>query len=128
MRCTVRKAQTVGGKVQMWETVTPGWEDLTVVNWANYLLALNETPAGGYAYVGDWPAALTTPGWYFVDIYRGTAIDSALAATQFGYWDGTTFHLGAADLEEWRQSVPLALSSSKVRATVAITDITGVIE
>ena len=91
IRATVRKETTVGGKVQMWNGLA--WEDLTVANWATYLVTLTETPASSYSYVGDMPALV--PAWYYIDIYSGTAISSTLEATLFGYWDGTTLVLGA---------------------------------
>ena len=34
-------------------------EALTVANWTTYAVSMTETPAAGYFYVGNWPAALT---------------------------------------------------------------------
>lgn len=96
MRATVRKEQTVGGKAQYWNG--SAWEDLTVANWANYLVTLTETPASSYEYIGTMPAVAA--GWYYVDIYSGTAISSTLEATLFGYWNGTNIFLGGADTRE----------------------------
>jgi hypothetical protein len=39
-------------------------------------------------------------GWYFLDIRSGTAIGSTLLETQYGYWTGTAFVLGAADVRQ----------------------------
>jgi len=101
MKATIRKQLTVGGKVQMWQTAgTPGWEDLTVANWANYILTMTETPASSYVYVGSWPATLTAAGWYVVDFYDGATIAGTLAGTFLGYWDGATFGLGGADVRQ----------------------------
>lgn len=97
MRATVRKEQTVGGKAQMWNG--SAWEDMTVANWANYIITLTETPASSYVYIGTMPAV--TAGWYYVDIYSGTTISSTLEATMFGYWDGTTISLGGADARQF---------------------------
>lgn len=70
-------------------------EALTVANWGDYDIALTETPASSYFYVGSWPAALSTAGWYWVDIFSqvggSPAISDTLQATMLGYWDGTTF-------------------------------------
>jgi len=70
-------------------------EALTVANWGDYDIALTETPASSYFYVGSWPAALSTAGWYWVDIFaqagESPAISDTLQATMLGYWDGTTF-------------------------------------
>jgi len=87
-----------------WNTSgTPALETLTVANWANYAVALTETPSASYFYVGTWPAGLTTVGWYWIDIYErigGTAaISDTLVATYYGYWDGTTLQPNASDLQ-----------------------------
>ncbi|HUX00630.1 MAG TPA: hypothetical protein VMY35_06575 [Phycisphaerae bacterium] len=101
MKATIRQPLTTGGKIRMWQTAgTPGWEDLTVANWANYILTMTETPADSYGYVGDWPATLTTVGWYAVDFYDGATIAGTLAGTFLGYWDGTNFVLGGADARQ----------------------------
>jgi len=101
VKATIRKMLTVGGKIQMWSTAgTPGWEDLTVANWANYILTMTETPASSYGYVGSWPATLTASGWYVVDFYDGATIAGTLAGTFLGYWDGTSFGLGGADVRQ----------------------------
>lgn len=97
---TISKALTVGGKIQKYSVAGSAWEDMTVANWANYLITMTETPASSYWYVGTWPAALTTVGWYYVNIYAGTAISSTLIGTQYGYWDGTHYHLDAANIKE----------------------------
>ena len=100
MKATIRKASTVGGKVQMWQTAgLPGWEDLAVANWANYILTMTETPASSYAYVGSWPAALGTAGWYVVDFYDGATIAGTLAGSFLGFWDGEGLILGATEVE-----------------------------
>lgn len=80
---------------QMWNTAgTPNFETLTVANWGDYDIALSESPASSYFYVGTFPAISgnMVAGWYWVDIYSGaTAINNTLVASYFGYWDGTTF-------------------------------------
>lgn len=108
---------------QYWNTSgTPAFENLTVANWANYAIALSETPASSYFYVGSWPATLSTAGFYWVDVFRqlgaGAAISDMLLGTLLGYWDGTTFKPWADDLANWLGTLPLALSSQQVQAVV----------
>ncbi|HUU82350.1 MAG TPA: hypothetical protein VM243_02495, partial [Phycisphaerae bacterium] len=79
---------------------TGAFEDLTVANWATYVITMTETPASSYGYVGTWPAGLTTVGWYIVDVYDGATIAGTLAGTLLGYWDGTNYVLGGADARE----------------------------
>jgi hypothetical protein len=98
-----------------------GFVDLAIADWANYILPMTETPASSYAYVGSWPATLTTAGWYVVDFYDGATIAGTLAGTFLGYWDGTTFGLGGADTRQWVGVAPLALSSQQVQSVVPIT-------
>jgi len=100
MVATIRKPLTVGGKIQMCVTATGAFEDLTVANWATYVITMTETPASSYGYVGTWPAGLTTVGWYIVDVYDGATIAGTLAGTLLGYWDGTNYVLGGADARE----------------------------
>jgi hypothetical protein len=98
------------GTRQYWNTNTttaPAFETLDPTHWYNatitndnYCIDMAEAPASSYLYVGAWPATLTTVGWYTVDIYAGTAISSPLIGTQYGYWDGTNFHLDAANVKE----------------------------
>lgn len=85
----------------MWSTAgTPNFEALTVANWADYKITMTETPASSYFYVGTFPpiAGNMVAGWYFVDIYSGSAgISDTLVATMLGYWNGTTFKPNADD-------------------------------
>lgn len=88
-----------------WDTTgTPALVDLTTANWANYKIALAESPAGSYLYVGTWPATLTTVGWYYADIYRqsgaGAAIADVLVGSFLGYWDGTSYKIAGSDVQE----------------------------
>ena len=80
----------------MWNTAgTPNFEALTVLNWADYDIALAETPASSYFYVGTFPAIAgnMVAGWYWVDVFKrigvAPAIDDTLLGTIVGYWDGT---------------------------------------
>ena len=86
---------------QMWYTVTPELEALTVAHWADYDVALTESPADSYFYVGTWPAGLATAGWYWVDVYEqaaaSPAIDDTIIGLIVGYWNGTTLSPWAAD-------------------------------
>lgn len=108
---------------QYWNTSgTPAFENLTVANWGNYAIALTETPASSYFYVGTWPATLTTSAFYWVDVFRqlgaAPAIGDSLLGTLLGYWDGTTFKPWADDLANWLGVLPLALSSQQVQAVI----------
>lgn len=87
---------------QYWNTSgTPAFETLTVANWANYAIALTETPSASYLYVGTWPSTLSTSGFYWLDVFRqaggNAAIGDQLIGTLLGYWDGTTFKPWADD-------------------------------
>lgn len=90
---------------QMWNTSgTPAFEALTVVNWADYDIALAETPASSYFYVGDWPAGVSTVGWYWLDVYEqataSPAISDTLIGGIIGYWNSTTLSPWAADVTQ----------------------------
>jgi hypothetical protein len=78
-------------------------EALTVANWADYDVALAETPASSYFYVGTWPVGLTTAGWYWVDLYEQAAGSPAIGDTLIGglivYWDGSAAN-------PWSSAVP----------------------
>jgi hypothetical protein len=85
-----------------WYTVTPALEALNMAHWADYDIALTETPASSYFYVGDWPAALTTAGFYWVDIFEQAGAgpvraDDTLLGGIIGYWTGTALLPWAAD-------------------------------
>lgn len=105
--CTIRSSART-----MWNG--SALEALTVANWANYDVALTETPASSYFYVGDWPATLTTVGWYWLDIYSQAgetpAIDDTMLGTIVGYWNGTTFGPWAADVEQWKGATAPAMT------------------
>lgn len=79
-------------------------ETLTVANWGDYDIALAETPASSYFHVGDWPAGLSTAGWYWVDIYSqagaSPAISDTLLGTLYGYWNGTKFEPAGGDVAQ----------------------------
>ena len=92
MYATIRSAART-----YWHTDgTPGLETLTVAHWANYAIALTETPGSSYFYTGSWPAALTTAGFYWLDVYEepagaGAAISDSIVGLMLGYWNGTAF-------------------------------------
>ena len=109
----------------MWNTAgTPALEALTVVNWADYDIALTETPASSYFYVGAWPAGLTTAGWYWLDIYvragGSPAIGDALTGGLVVWWDGTTAKPWATDTA---QIAGTAQTAGDVVADVAATHV-----
>lgn len=101
---------------QMWNTAgTPNFETLTVVNWTDYDIALSETPASSYFYVGTFPAISgnMVAGWYWVDVFEqagaSPAISDTLLASYFGYWDGTTFRFWADDTTHVNATLQTAL-------------------
>ncbi len=91
---------------EMWNTAGTVFEGLTVANWADYDIALTETPASSYFYVGTFPAVAgnMVVGWYWVDIFEqagaGPAIGDTLAGTLLLYWNGTTAKPWAGDTVE----------------------------
>ncbi len=96
---TIRK-----GSGQMWNTAgTPNFEALTVLNWGDYDIALAETPASSYFYVGTMPpiAGNFVAGYYWIDVFKraggSPAIADVIQASYWGYWDGTTFKFWADD-------------------------------
>lgn len=88
----------------MWNTAgTPNFETLTVANWTDYDVAMTESPASSYFYVGTFPAISgnMVAGWYWVDVFNqagaSPAIGDSLLASYFGYWDGTIYKWWGAD-------------------------------
>lgn len=98
-------------------------EALTVANWGDYDIALAETPASSYFHVGDWPAGLSTPGWYWVDIYvqagASPDISDTLAGTLYGYWDGTKFEPAGGDVRQMGAGVVSATALGADAITAA---------
>lgn len=90
---------------KMWNTSgTPAFETLVVGNWTSYAIAMTETPASSYFYVGTWPAGVSTAGWYYVDVYRraggSAAISDQLVGTIYGWWNGTKFEPAGGDVAQ----------------------------
>ena len=77
---------------QYWETTLPGFQTLSPGDWHDYEITLTEFPAGGYTYVGTFPAAIGV-GLYSVDIYEqaggSPAITDQLIASGEMNWSGT---------------------------------------
>jgi hypothetical protein len=91
----------------VWNTAgTPNFEARTVANWTDYDVALAETPASSYFYVGTFPpiAGNMVAGWYWVDVYlqagASPAIGDTLLGTLVGYWDGTSVESWASDVRQ----------------------------
>lgn len=108
----------------MWKTSgTPALEALTVANWANYAIALTETPASSYFFVGTWPATLTTAGWYWIDIYLrvggSAAIGDTLVGGMVGWWNGTTFKPWADDLAQILGTAPTEAETGGLAARIS---------
>ena len=85
-----------------WNTAGATLEAFATANWTDYDIALSESPSGGYEYRGNWPASLTTTGYYEVLVYRrdgaNPAITDTLVEVQRGYWDATEYARYAADM------------------------------
>jgi len=70
-------------------------ESFLVANWTKYKIALTETPAGSYLYIGDFPGWITTPGTYFFLPFKqlggSAAITDDVLVQEPGVigWDGT---------------------------------------
>jgi hypothetical protein len=88
------------GSGQCYAGVTP--EARTVANWATYKIALTETPASSYFYVGTFPAVAS--GFYFLDIYiqggGAAAIGDFRVGTILAHWDGTTLRPQGVDVRQ----------------------------
>lgn len=89
---------------QMWNTAgTPAFETVTVANWGDYDVAMSESPASSYFYVGTFPAISgnMVAGWYWVEVFKrasgSPAISDVMQASFFGYWDGATYKWWADD-------------------------------
>ena len=83
-----------------YNVATDALETLDPTHWYNagsnrYNVPLVETPAGGYLFVGTFPASLAA-GWYYLYVTVQAGSDPAITDTSnvtiSGYWDGTTFH------------------------------------
>jgi hypothetical protein len=99
----------------VWNTAgTPDFEARTVANWTDYDIALTETPASSYFYVGTFPtiSGNMVAGWYAVDVYlqagASPAISDTLLGTVIGYWDGTSFDPHATDMRSLGKAVQSA--------------------
>lgn len=88
---------------RMWSVVTSNFESLLVSNWGNYAIAMPETPASSYLYVGTFPpiGGNMIAGVYWVDMFTrvgaSPAISDSIIASYWGYWNGTTFKWWASD-------------------------------
>lgn len=78
---------------QIWNTSgTPALETMTVAHWTDYDVALTETPAGGYLYVGDMPSTFAK-GRFMLRIFQQAGGSPAITDTMIHeaevWWDGT---------------------------------------
>jgi len=77
---------------EYWQADSGEWEALDTAHWGNYDVALTETPAGGYRYVGTLPAAIAPQVVSVLVFQRGGAapdIDDALVAERTAIWTGS---------------------------------------
>jgi len=100
--------------------------------WAHYAITLTEVDAaasGNVAVQGTWPAALTTAGFYWLDVYVQAGANPAQidnpAASYLMYWNGTTLTPagGAADVRQIEGSAPAAADVAKESSVGAIATI-----
>ncbi|HUX15605.1 MAG TPA: hypothetical protein VMW52_03980 [Phycisphaerae bacterium] len=63
-----------------------------VANWATYKVAQTETPAGGYLYLADFPAGITTPDAYTITFREQVGGDAVITdpklVAKILLWDG----------------------------------------
>lgn len=75
---------------KVWDTTTETFVTQVVADWANYAIAMVESPAGGYLYYASFPAV--TYGVYGIEVYERAgetaAIDDALRWVGQCYWSG----------------------------------------
>jgi hypothetical protein len=86
-----------------WNATGGAWEAMVVANWAQYAVALAESPAGGYRYVGTFPAAIGL-GWHLVitlDRAGGAAaISDTVVASLSMHWDAARLRLESKGLSQ----------------------------
>lgn len=58
---------------QVWNVSGTAFEVRNTVNWADYVIALSETPAGSRIWYGDFPTQISATGNYHVDYYKQAA-------------------------------------------------------
>ena len=97
---------------QYWNTSgSPAFETEVVANWANYKIALSEIVSGGYKYQGSMPA-VPSNAFYAIEIYLQSgataAITDTLVEVKYGWWNGTIFEVGAADVKAVAATVQTA--------------------
>jgi len=75
-----------------WDAVNTVLETLVPGDWGNYDIALSESPASGYFYIGNWPAGLAA-GWYRINYHErvgaSPAISDPLIQSVKEWYDGT---------------------------------------
>ena len=66
------------------------FEDYDPTAWATYTALLTEDPPGGLEYVDDFPAGITDPGAYPIEIFQGSGdITDTRKADGPLYWNGS---------------------------------------
>jgi hypothetical protein len=77
---------------QVWSVAGAAWATFSVANFANYVIALTETPAGGYRYIADMPAVGATAAWYSFEFYEQVGASAAITDTLLSvfqaWWTG----------------------------------------
>jgi len=90
-----------------WNAVGGAWEVMAVANWADYAIAMSESPASGYRYVGAFPAAIAL-GWY--TILQFTRAGGAPAITDAMIEPAVDRHWDGAALREEGKGISQALA------------------
>lgn len=68
---------------QAWNTATPAFENIAAANWANYAVSLTLQSTTQF-YVGSFPAGITTPGRYGVNVFAQVGVSPATTDTYVG--------------------------------------------
>lgn len=120
--CTLRNAAG-----QYWDTTgTPAYETLDPANWGDYDIALTETPASSYQYIGAVPATLTAHAVVYQDIFLrvggSVAITDTLLATRELWWNGTAICPMASDAVQISSSAAAANNVESVFLGTGVVD------
>ncbi len=108
---------------QLWNGST--FETLVVANWTTYDIALTETPASSYRYLGTMPAVAA--GLYSVAVYEQAGAAPAVSDTLVGtgqiHWSGTAeLGMHGVLLSNGTGSGQVVLASGKVSLAGSVYD------
>jgi hypothetical protein len=89
-------AVIVNPAAQAWNGATSAFEAITATDWANYAQTLTEA-AGAGLYAGNFPAAITTAGAYYVAFRQRAGASPAPTDMANGMLGGVLFWSGSAE-------------------------------